>query len=78
MKERIKKIIRTRLNFGDVEIKDDISLRENLGIDSIDFLELVIGLEQEFNIKIEDTEIKKENFETIDKIAEFIGGKLNG
>ncbi len=75
MKERIKEIIRKRLNFGDIEIKDDASLREKLGIDSVDFLELVIGIEREFGIKIEDSEIKKENFETIDKIVEFIGRK---
>lgn len=75
MKDRIRQILKDRLHFENVDIDDQSSIRETLGLDSVDFLELVIGLEQEFKIKIEDAEICKENFHSIENIEHYIKNK---
>ncbi len=75
IKLRIKKIIKEKLNFGDIEIKDDVHLKETLSIDSIDFLSLVIGIEKEFNIEITDLEITITSFFSLNTLEKFIQSK---
>lgn len=76
MKERIKKIIKEKLNFGDIEIKDDVRLKDELSLDSIDFLTLTIGIEKEFNVSILDNEVNKENFYSLETLEKFIKEKV--
>jgi acyl carrier protein len=64
------------LNLEDVtvqEIDDDSPLfREGLGLDSIDALELVVAIEKTFNIIIEDEDVGKTAFASINALASFI------
>lgn len=46
-----------------------------LGLDSIDALELVLGLEQEFQIKVEDEEVGVKAFASVDALCDFIEQK---
>ncbi len=55
---------------------DDASFIENEILDSTNILELVMFVEEEFNILTEDNEIIRENFDSIDKIACFTRRKL--
>ena len=48
---------------------------EGLGLDSIDALELVLGLEQEFGIKVEDEEVGVKAFASVDALCDFIEQK---
>jgi len=48
---------------------------EGLGLDSIDALELVLGLEQEFQIKVEDEEVGVKAFASVDALVDFIEQK---
>jgi acyl carrier protein len=48
---------------------------EGLGLDSIDALELVLGLEQEFHIKVEDEEVGVKAFASVDALCDFIEQK---
>ena len=48
---------------------------EGLGLDSIDALELVLGLEQEFHIKVEDEEVGVKAFASVDALCDFIDQK---
>lgn len=48
---------------------------EGLGLDSIDALELVLGLEQEFGIKVEDEEVGVKAFASVDALVDFIEQK---
>lgn len=75
MKERIKKIFKEQLNFGDIEISNDEHLKETLSIDSIDFLTLVISVEKEFRISILDNEVNSTNFFSLDTLEKFIQSK---
>ena len=78
LKENIKRLIveRLKLEMEPSEIGDsDPLFGEGLGLDSIDALELVLGLEQEFGVKIEDEEVGAEALASVDALAEFIRGK---
>lgn len=78
IKLETKKLILETLNIEDVqpeEISDDISLLsgENIiTIDSIDVLEIVIAIQQNFNVKIRDQNHARLIVNTVDTIAEFI------
>ncbi len=76
--ERLKKLIITRLKLEiePSEIEDNQPLfGEGLGLDSIDALELVLGLEQEFGVKVEDEEVGVKAFASIDALVAFVKEK---
>jgi acyl carrier protein len=74
--EFLKKMIIETLRLEDItpeDIDNEESLfREGLGLDSIDALELVVAIEKIFNIIIEDEDVGKRAFASIDALAEFI------
>lgn len=78
LKGRLKRLIveRLKLEMDPDEIGDaDPLFGEGLGLDSIDALELVLGLEQEFGVKIEDEEVGGEALASVDSLAEFVRDK---
>ncbi len=46
-----------------------------LGLDSIDALELVLGVEKEFGIKVQDEEVGVKAFASVDALCDFIESK---
>jgi acyl carrier protein len=58
-------------------LRGDTPLMESNILDSIAFLNLVVFLEEHFGIGIADTELMRENFETIDVICAFVRRKQN-
>jgi acyl carrier protein len=52
--DRLKWIVSQQLGIDVDEITDDASLRDDLGADSLDVVELVMGAEEEFGIDIDD------------------------
>ena len=59
VEERVKKLICEQLGVKDEEVKDDASFVEDLGADSLDTVELVMALEEEFETEIPDEEAEK-------------------
>lgn len=59
IKERVKKIIAEQLGVAEEEIKDESSFVDDLGADSLDTVELVMALEDEFDMEIPDEEAEK-------------------
>lgn len=75
---RVKELIvrRLKLDIDPKSIEDDAPLfGEGLGLDSIDALELVLGLEQEFGIKVEDEEVGVKAFASVNALVDFIEQK---
>ncbi|MDQ5857794.1 MAG: phosphopantetheine-binding protein, partial [Acidobacteriota bacterium] len=71
---RVKELIvrRLKLDIDPTTIQDDAPLfGEGLGLDSIDALELVLGLEQEFGIKVEDEEVGVKAFSSVNALVDF-------
>jgi len=74
--EKIKNLIIQRLKLVDMTsemIEADAPLfGEGLGLDSIDALELVLGLEKEFGVIIPDAEVGKKVFQSVRTMAQYV------
>lgn len=76
LKERLKEQIIERLNLKDLkpsDIGDDQALFvEGIGLDSIDALELIVLLQQEYNIRLSNAEDGPRVFHSIRTMADYI------
>ncbi len=70
IEERVKKIVVEQLGVKDDEIKSDASFVDDLGADSLDTVELVMALEEEFETEIPDEEAEK--ITTIQQAIDYI------
>ena len=71
MFEKIKDIIVEQLDLEDADsLTMETSLKDDLDADSLDAVEVIMALEEEFDIEIPDDEA--ENFKTIGDIVEYI------
>ena len=77
LKQRIKRMIVERLFLAVTpgEIADDTLLMDEYGIDSVALFELVVGLEDEFDLSLSDADFKIETFKTVNSIAAFVTEK---
>jgi len=81
LKERVKALIvrQLKLEVDPASIKDDAPLfgddPSGLGLDSIDALELVLGIEKEFGIKVQDEEVGVKAFASVTALCEFVESK---
>ena len=73
MLEQIKPLIAQALNLDEAAIILEANLKDDLGIDSLDAVELIMELEDEFDVKIEDSEAQA--FETIADIVKLLEAK---
>lgn len=67
---RVKSILCDRLRVSPNEVLEDSDLREDLGADSLDLVEVGMDLEDEFGILVSDEDIEK--FVTVEDIVEFV------
>jgi len=76
LEQRIKRLIVDTLNLTDVDpgdIDDDQPLMgSDLGLDSIDVLELVVSIEKEFGVKLSSSEAAKEALSSVRSMARQI------
>ena len=70
VEERVKKLICEQLGVKEEEVKDDASFVDDLGADSMDTVELVMALEEEFETEISDEEA--ENITTVKEAVDYI------
>ena len=73
-KERIRELIADKLGFDTVEVLPETKLIDDLGMDSLDRVELMVELEREFDISLTDEEI--EIIETVQQFFDLIGTKI--
>ena len=73
IEERVRNIVIQQLGVSDAEVKDDSSFVDDLGADSLDTVELVMALEEEFDLEIQDEEA--ERITTIKEAVDFINQK---
>ena len=66
----IKDIFSEKLGIDFQLIQSDTSIQDDLGIDSLDYVEIIMEIEKKFNIRITDEESEK--FKTINHITQFI------
>lgn len=75
LEEKVKEIIVDQLNVDADEVTNDASFIEDLGADSLDTVELVMALEEEFNMEIPDEEAEK--IKTVGDAIDYIKSHAN-
>jgi len=70
--EKVKKVIIDQLGVSEDEVTTEASYTDDLGADSLDTVELVMALEEEFSTEIADEEAEK--LTTVKKTVEYILG----
>ena len=68
--EKVKGIIVEQLGVADSAITMDASFIDDLGADSLDIVELIMALEEEFDIEIPDSDAEK--VVTVEDVVEYI------
>lgn len=73
MFEKIKEIIAEQLNVDMESITMDSSLKDDLGADSLDLFQVVMGLEEEYEIEIPSEDLADVN--TVEDVINYLKGK---
>ncbi|MFD2616918.1 MULTISPECIES: acyl carrier protein [Terrilactibacillus] len=68
--ERVKKIVVDRLGVDEADVKPEASFKEDLDADSLDIVELVMELEDEFGLEISDEDAEK--ILTVGNVIDYI------
>ncbi|MEG1602374.1 MAG: acyl carrier protein [Cloacibacillus sp.] len=72
---KLKEIVMDRLNAEEEQIKPEASFVEDLGADSLDIVELIMGIEEEFDIEIPDEDAEK--LTTVGEAMSYVKTKLS-
>ncbi len=75
LEDKIKEIIVDQLNVDADEVTNEASFMEDLGADSLDIVELIMALEEEFNMDVPDEEAEK--LKTVGDAINFIKTHAN-
>lgn len=67
---KIKEIIATQFNVDEDEISQETSFKDTLNADSLDLVELIMALEDEFGLEVEDDEV--DAIKTVGDAVEYI------
>ena len=70
VEQRVRKIIAEQLGVNEGEIKNESSFVDDLGADSLDTVELVMALEEEFETEIPDEEAEK--ITTVEEAVDYV------
>lgn len=73
--EKLKKVIAEVLSVDPDEITMDTTFTDDLGADSLDLFQIIMGIEEEFDIEIPAE--KAENITTVEEAVELIKNEIN-
>ena len=76
LEARVSEIIVEQLGVSRDEVVAEASFIDDLGADSLDIVELVMAMEEEFNVEIPDDDAEK--IQTIRAAVAYLKGKLEG
>jgi len=74
IEQRVKKIVSEQLGANEADVKSSSSFVDDLGADSLDTVELVMALEEEFDCEIPDEEAEK--ITTVQQASDYIKSHL--
>ena len=69
--EKVNKVFIDDFEIDEADLQPDANIFEDLGLDSLDIVDLVVGLQKSFNVKIRDEENIR-NIRTLSDIYDFI------
>ncbi len=73
--EKLKKVIAEVLSVDPEEITMDTTFMDDLGADSLDVFQIIMGIEEEFDIEVPAEEA--ENITTVEEAVELINNAIN-
>lgn len=73
--DRVKKVVVDRLKVSEDEVTEGASFVDDLGADSLDVVDLVMGLEEEFDVEIPDEDAEK--IQTVEQAVSYIDSKAS-
>ena len=76
MKETVNEILRERSY--DEDITSELKLNEDLGLDSLNLVELMVELEDKFNIEIDESDLDPAALQTVDQIYALVSKYTEG
>jgi acyl carrier protein len=71
--DELKELVAKKLSVDIAQVTEKARFQDDLGADSLDLVELVMELEEHFNIEISDEE--SQNFKTVADVASYIESK---
>ncbi|MFA6178346.1 MAG: acyl carrier protein [Methylophilaceae bacterium] len=74
IEQRVKKIVTEQLGANEADVKNASSFVDDLGADSLDTVELVMALEEEFDCEIPDEEAEK--ITTVQQAIDYVTANL--
>ena len=75
IEQRVRKIVCEQLGANEADVKNASSFVDDLGADSLDTVELVMALEEEFDCEIPDDEAEK--ITTVQQAIDYVNSNLN-
>ena len=69
--ERVFEIIQEQLHLSDVAVTEDLSFQDDLGADSVDLMELVMALEDEYGVEL-SYEDNDKRMRTVGDVVEYL------
>lgn len=74
IEQRVKKIVAEQLGANEADVKNESSFVDDLGADSLDTVELVMALEEEFGCEIPDEDAEK--ITTVQQAIDYVNANL--
>lgn len=74
IEQRVKKIVSEQLGANEADVKNESSFIDDLGADSLDTVELVMALEEEFDCEIPDEDAEK--ITNVQQAIDYVGAHL--
>ena len=73
--EKVKRILIDQLDVEEEKVTPEASIADDLGADSLDIVDLVMSLEEEFDLEIPDDQV--ENIKTVGDIVKYIEDNID-
>lgn len=72
--QKVREIVALQLGLGEEDVVSDVSFVDDLGADSLDLVELIMALEEEFDMEIPEEDA--ERFTTVQDVVGYLSDKI--